>query len=568
MHAKHALWIFASLLSTGCLELGPPPPEAALRPELTVRPTVDETLCDDAPFDAFSPPLALLDGHGVDCDLDEPYCFALQADLRAVAARREPRVALARSAEAFDEHDRTGDEDTLARARALADLAVTGSRAWAAFSLDAPVAQDVEAAASDASVRRALERAYEVAWALRGPPSHRAQHRAGLGWIAVSAEDDPPARPVNVPIGDHPQRDLWPAVALGDGTRRVVRTRALVASTEPIARPEVPERRVGAVPPDGAPLPADGPVLLHVPGHSSLAEEAAPLMTALIDEARRDGRALTIVTVDLPSAGYAERIDPDEILAAADHADDALLRFHDAFLVGVVEALGIEDRIAAVIGGSLGGNLALRLGELDLPWVRRVVAWSPASIDFSWSRARVAGAGDDEFNDLVKHEAVRLTRDESEHPEAHDSRRDYFVGGLTSVSEQAGYWYRDGWACKEAMIHEGLLQLGEIYDPRFRRWHYRVAYEQLVFSHLEVEDDGRRRFERISAPLLLLAGEEDDSVPMSTWSFAHRLAAHLTGPGRSVFLEGTGHAMHSERPRMVGALIWAFLREPALPSRE
>jgi pimeloyl-ACP methyl ester carboxylesterase len=413
-------------------------------------------------------------------------------------------------------------------------------------------------------VRRALERAYEVAWALRGPPAHRAQHRAALGWIAVSPEDDPPARPVNVPIGDHAQRDLWPAVAFGEGARRVARTRALVASTTPIAAIDVPADRVGVVPRPGAPIPSDGPVLLYAPGHSSLAEEAAPLMTALINEARRDGRALTIVAVDLPSAGYAERIDPEEILAAFDHADDALLRFHDAFLIGVVEALEAQDRIAAVIGGSLGGNLALRMGELDLPWVRRVVAWSPASIDFSWSRARVAGAGDDEFNDLVKHEAVRLTRDESEEAEARDSRRDYFVGGLTSVSEQADYWYRDDWACKDAMIHEGHLQLGEIYDARFRRWHYRLAYEQLVFSHLEVRDDGRRRFERITAPLLLLAGEEDDSMPMSTWSFAHRLAAHLTGPGRSVFLEDTGHAMHSERPRLVGAVIWAFLRDTEL----
>ena len=49
------------------------------------------------------------------------------------------------------------------------DLAVTGTRAWAAFSLDVPVADDLDTNASGANVRRALERAYEVAWALRGP---------------------------------------------------------------------------------------------------------------------------------------------------------------------------------------------------------------------------------------------------------------------------------------------------------------------------------------------------------------------------------------------------------------
>ena len=47
-----------------------------------------------------------------------------------------------------------------------------------------------------------MTRAYEVAWALRGPnEQQRFQLRKSLGWIAVSGEDDPPARPVNVPSG-------------------------------------------------------------------------------------------------------------------------------------------------------------------------------------------------------------------------------------------------------------------------------------------------------------------------------------------------------------------------------
>ena len=52
------------------------------------------------------------------------------------------------------------------------------------------------------AVQNAVTRAYQVAWALHRsdiPASY--QLRNSLGWIAVSGEDDPPIRPVNVPSG-------------------------------------------------------------------------------------------------------------------------------------------------------------------------------------------------------------------------------------------------------------------------------------------------------------------------------------------------------------------------------
>jgi hypothetical protein len=53
-----------------------------------------------------------------------------------------------------------------------------------------------------ASVQFARSRALQVAWALRNPDTAKAFHdRSALGWIGVSAEDDAPARPVNVPSG-------------------------------------------------------------------------------------------------------------------------------------------------------------------------------------------------------------------------------------------------------------------------------------------------------------------------------------------------------------------------------
>jgi hypothetical protein len=50
------------------------------------------------------------------------------------------------------------------------------------------------------AVDTSLERAYQVAWALRDANvQERIAIRKNLGWITVSGEDDPPHRPVNVP---------------------------------------------------------------------------------------------------------------------------------------------------------------------------------------------------------------------------------------------------------------------------------------------------------------------------------------------------------------------------------
>ncbi|MEL6185292.1 MAG: alpha/beta hydrolase, partial [Myxococcota bacterium] len=288
----------------------------------------------------------------------------------------------------------------------------------------------------------------------------------------------------------------------------------------------------------------------------------AALMPALVEAARAEGRDLTVVAMDHPSNAYADRVEASSL----GDGDEVALDFLDAFLIAFVHALdgvqsGASTRIEAILGGSLGGNLVLRLAQReDLPWVRRVVAWSPASVDFSWSRAQLLPFGDGDFLDVIKHEAVRLTRDASRKREWRSSRREYFTDGLLGVRTQAGYWYRDGWdVCKPLLIEEGLRQLSEVYDRTFRRWHYRLAFEQLLFSHIEMDDEGVRPFERIRAPLLLFTGEGDNSVPMATWSFIERLAPHLVMPGETLFLRDTGHAMHSERPELMAREIFRFL---------
>src|SRR5262249_44995857 len=78
-------------------------------------------------------------------------------------------------------------------------VALLGTRLLLTFPTHVQVPGDMSGA-----VHQALQRAYQVAWALRGPTPYRTAHRDELGWIAVEGEDDPPHRPVNVPSAPIP----------------------------------------------------------------------------------------------------------------------------------------------------------------------------------------------------------------------------------------------------------------------------------------------------------------------------------------------------------------------------
>lgn len=563
--------IALSLLGTACGagDLGEPPAHREGRVERWLSPPAEPDACDGV-GSTFRPPAHVLDLAAGGCDpRTEAYCFRLAPELRRAARELDAVGLLAASALAFDRayiSRLPGDE---VRARALADLAVSGRRhALELVDAHPETPADVPGPASSASKARALHRAYAVLWALRGPPAARAALRPGLGYVAVSPEDAPPDRPVNIMAGDFPQSDLHVDVEL-EGYHYRLRTRVLVASSALDADGEIPPSGslVGMLPRTPGPrIPAEGPVVISVHGHASLAEETIAMIRATVAEARSRGEALTVVAMDLPSNAYAEHLDP----SALPPGEDAALRLLDQFLLGFVDALearqpGFRDRVAAVSGGSLGGNLVLRLArEPSRPdWARRIMVWSPASIDWSWGRARLIPEPGSEFFDVVKHEAVRMTRDAATEPEKSDSRRAYFTADFTGVRSQADYWYRDGLRCKRTLIREGLTQLSEVYGPAFRRWHYRIAHEQLLFSHIEADPlSGVRPFERIRIPLLLVTGEEDDRVPMTTYRFVRRLAPYLAMPGQTLFLEDTGHAMHSERPRFLADHLLELLDAP------
>ena len=144
--------------------------------------------------------------------------------------------------------------------------------------------------------------------------------------------------------------------------------------------------------------PITGDVVLFIHGHSSSAEEAMPLVGPLLQQAENRGRQLTLISLDLPSNGYASMIEHTDIAKIDDslwNSGYPILDFIEDFFVAVVDELealqpGFKDKIVGVIGGSLGGNMGLRLARRDPathPWLHSVVSWSPASTWLSWARA-------------------------------------------------------------------------------------------------------------------------------------------------------------------------------------
>jgi alpha-beta hydrolase superfamily lysophospholipase len=262
----------------------------------------------------------------------------LTADLRAVARLADP-VTCSLPLSAI--HNALGN---VTMARALADLSVTGRRAFAAFkkrrpdekycrklptlaaSCPAPTAMPTTKALLK-GCEATLNRAYEVANFLRTGEStvtnpNKIAERNALGWIAVSGEDDAPHRPVNVPSSDFLQYDIDVNVeaplAQPPGTV-TVSSRFTLAQFKQPALPPVVKRPGWKLRPE--PRPAIGPdaeILIFVHGMDSRAEEANDITKALFSVMRGNAgrpspKNLVVIAVDLPTSGYATNLDYDRV---------------------------------------------------------------------------------------------------------------------------------------------------------------------------------------------------------------------------------------------------------------
>lgn len=516
--------------------------------------------------------------------------------LRDAAQTKNPTQILARAAvELLKAPSQPSVPDRAVKVElgiALADLAVTGREAYRALGrgLDrAAVEKETERRLRTDSITPAagqirdvvdkvLDRAYAVAWALRGPAAQRPALRERLGWIAVSAEDDTPHRPVNLPPPPYEQYEL--PVRSGGLT---LSTRFFIASAvEPAAARIPPQKR--ALPPDPVPeVPRDHEVILFLHGHSSGADEALAIVPDLLEEGRRRKKKYSIVSIDLPNNGYSETFDHTRVAPTnattyprvpTDNGpiETPILTFIENFVVAFVNRLDkvtpVKKRFAAVIGGSLGGNLGLRLGRRsDLGrngWLgRAIVSWSPASV----------------WMPKAKHTVDYLATDDCmkkcAEPETSTSRDAYFTQVYDKpplpgvIDPQPEYWYRKDYPLKDFQVHMSRLSRREIYNANYRQWHWRVAAEQLVYSHFANESFGDAttplRYTLNTVPMLLAAGSADNYFGTKIFDNTGKLGRLMTNlDGRMLPVLKTGHSIHAERPRYFAREIVKFLNRRSM----
>jgi pimeloyl-ACP methyl ester carboxylesterase len=525
--------------------------------------------------------------------------------LRDAARTRNPREILRKAVVA---RFQPTTDDAAAESQALADLSVTGRAAFTAFTA-VPVRDDellalarsgldgiAEPLIRDA-VRAVLDRAYAVAWALRGSPSQRAALRRPLGWIALSSEDDPPHAPTNVPASGDDMGEL--TMRIGQAGQPVTLRATLMLPVAPAAD-ALPDIALRTIPsPTGftdalSDRVAAGydELFLFVHGLASQTEESDRFKRLVVEIGAARERRHAVLSVDMPGMGYSARLDIDALVAqraTGQHgfalpngvgSNFPLLGLYRDTLVEICNS--VQGGVQYVMGGSLGGNMTLWLAAepmfTDLAPSRSepssvgsFLSWSPASIWESYERSRDVPEGNGTHVDIGKNGAKRRAWDRMREPEDNGSRTRFFDGmqrGEPFLGGHLLYYDTQGFrsvfgAWGYPPTKGNVLLQSELYSEAYRRVFWTAAYEQVTFSHQEPLSASRQwPFRTIRKPLLLAAGARDvgsagvmdiyDNVVLVT-------DAAPDVPGRRLLMEETGHSIADERPRHLAEQIVDFL---------
>jgi len=502
-------------------------------------------------------------------------------------------------------------------------------------------------------VIESVDRAILVAWAIYGPSAIRNEIRPPLGWITVISERDSPSRPINVVGTSAPTSDLDVEV-MHNGQLIRCRTRFSIYGSEEVNQvfslSSLPETTKLPL------LPKDKKILLFLHGHSSRLEEGHTLYyDGLMDDKIFESSLLSskplMVSFDFPSNGYAEYIDHEELspfsITTSYNPDEAhsserrfgMLEFYEKFTIEFVEQLhtvyqleepneDIKKKILAIIGGSMGGNLTLRLTEklvTNVDWLKQLVSWSPASSYKSFGRYDYFIPSPGEQSDPIGKEALERPHDRLKQNENDDSRANYFrlifegerlindgttgfeigtrflafmgfplffglpilgnlfqsgflspavfASGFEKIANINAFKQSDEWLrerCRldydqEIANRAAMFDISETYSTMRRRMHWRIAYEQLLFSHFDIiEASGTQTcLEASEIPVLLIGGSDDQTNSrFNIYQGVENMAnLMVNNDGRARLLEETGHSIHAERPKWLARSIYLFTND-------
>ena len=527
--------------------------------------------------------------------------------LRSAAATKNPLAILGKAVVARFSPTNTGNAS--AESQALADLAVTGRAAYDTFCTnridDAALINHVQPILSGKSqqqlqdaVRAVLDRAYKVAWTLRGSPSQRGALRPDLGWIAVSGEDDPPHAPVNLPCSDGYMGEL----KVVDGTSLLTLRATLLLPDNPapdmmpdISKRQIPNSTAFTSALNNREAAGYDELFLFVHGLASRCEEAEIFKKKLIAKGAALGQRYAVLSVDMPGMGYSKRFDLDDLISRRTHggfhgfklpngagSNFPLLGLYSDTLVQICN--NTPGGVQHVMGGSLGGNMTLWLAAEPMfteltpannkpTSVISFLAWSPASIWESYERSRdTAVEGNGTHMDIFKNAVKNRSYARMKELETVDTRWHFFEIPQRG-EELAGIHILGAWGYPPSI--ENILLQSELYSEQYRRTFWAAGYEQVVFSHQEpLAPAGGLPFQKwpfktINKPLFLASGAKDigsGSGQPGTGRvadiFNNVVAVTEACPevqGLRLLMLDIGHSIHDERPGHLGKKITDFL---------
>lgn len=409
------------------------------------------------------------------------------------------------------------------------------------------------------------------------------------------------------------------------------------------APPYEPRRRT--VP--RAPTPVlewDAEVIVWLNGGDSSLEESLAVTAQLHKLGLQAGKNYTVLSVDLPGQGWSTKPDSamfapwagechsypfgslftgcdpggwtgDEGFPSGTCSTDThdctdynarsmhrvpVLKFTENFVINFLDQLNasmpadshgrfLKDKLVAVVGGSLGGNLAFRLGRTrsnlngtpaaaDSILPPNVIAWSATAVTPSWGEAGSAGM-------TLNHAGLKTVFHRAGQPlagaadlgvETPASRNEFFAQMYDDPTApfqepNPAYWYRNNWPCKQSAIRNSRYAKQEYYERNNRLWHWRISGDQTLYSHQAADGDeqGGFNYNKNFRNMLLMAGDQDNHTQYpdnvldsnnTVWGYTKAVASRMwSTPGWFRGALNTGHSIDGERPAYLAATMEQFL---------